>query len=363
MGDGFMLRKPHRRPSKPLFLLTCILTIVSARWYSGRVSLAAISPGFQMSGDSARLEGRVYGEHGQNLVHVRVRLETTEGDLVVEELSDEQGHYSLGGLRRGIYHLSASTEGYEAFRQSVDLTRSAFHTVVDIGMTALRRTSSGAPPSLSDASAPKKARQEYQKGMKALASNRIPEAKAHFSRAVEKYPCYARAQTAVALGFVSDRDLANAEAALKKSIACDPGYWSAYLKLGELYNVEGRFRESEPLLQDGVRRQPGSWKFHYQLGVAYYGLAAYDKAQEEYLRSESLDPPAPAEVHVKLADVYFKERSFRKAYAEMQAYLSAEPDGRFSGKVKDLIRQMDANRAARAATPASAGAAATSAQP
>lgn len=349
-----MLPKPHRSSSTPLVFLNFLLTIVSMLWFL-HAQMAAASPGLQMGGQVARLQGRVYGERGQNLSRVRVQLETPEGDMVAEEFSDDQGRYSFGGLTRGVYHLTATGDGYETFRQTVDLTRSAFHTIVDIGMSPLKgnAVSPGEPPALTDVSAPKKARQEYQRGMQALAANSIQEAKVHFSKAVEKYPCYARAQTAVALGFVSDRDLAQAETALKKSIACDPGFGSAYLKLGELYNIESRFRESEPLLQDGLRRQPGLWKFHYQLGVSYYGLGAYDKAQEEYLRSESLDPPAPAEVHVKLADVYFKERFFSKAYTEMQAYLSAEPDGQFSGKVKDLMRQMDAHRTARTPTPAS----------
>ena len=353
-------------PGKPrhasIALLSLLLPTLPAVWYLDSSKIAAFTPGFQASVGASRLEGRVFGEHGQNIVHARVRLETPEGDLVVEETSDEQGRYSIGGLRRGIYHLSASAEGYEIFRQTVDLTRSAFRMIFDVGLTPLSRGSSATePPSLTDASAPRKARQEYQKGIKALAGNRTTEARIHFSKAVEKYPCYARAQAAVALGFISDHDLANAETALKKAISCDPGYWSAYLKLGELYNIESRFRESEPLLQEGLRRDPAVWKFHYQLGVACYGLGAYGQAQEEFLRSESLDPPAPPEVHVKLADVYFKERLFGKAYEEMQAYLRAEPDGRLAGRVKDLIRQMDAYRAARAGAPASTTA--TSTQP
>jgi Tfp pilus assembly protein PilF len=356
LSEGFMPRRPHRSSATPLAFLGLLLTIVSMVWLLHAQRAAAGSPGFQMGGDVARLQGRVYGEHGQNLSRVRVQLETPEGDMVAEEFSDDQGRYSFGGLTRGVYHLTAIGDGYETYRQTVDLTRSAFHTIVDIGMSPLKGSGGppGEPPALTDMSAPKKAKAEYQKGMQALAANRIPDAKAHFSKAVEEYPCYARAQTAVALGFISDRDLPHAEEALKKSISCDPGFSSAYLKLGELYNIESRFRESEPLLQEGLRRQPGLWKFHYQLGVAYYGLGAYDKAQEAYLRSESLDPPAPAEVHVKLADVYFKERQVGKAYAEMQAYLSAEPQGQFSEKVKDIMRQLDEHRTARATTPASA---------
>jgi Carboxypeptidase regulatory-like domain/Tetratricopeptide repeat len=348
-----MLCRPRQNLDSLLASLDFLVASIALEMCLGVPVTAVAPPQPQLGGEIARLQGRVYGEGGKSLPNARVRLETSEGDSVVEELSDEQGSYNFGGLTRAVYHLSATLDGYETFRQTVDLTRSAFRTIVDIAMTPLNRgTSPSEPPALTDVSAPKKARQEYQKGMRALAAQRLQEAKSHFSKAVESYPCYARAQDAVAMGFVSDHDLASAEAALKKSIACDPGYWSAYLKLGELYNIETRYKESEPLLQEGLRRNPGLSKFHYQLGVAYFGMGVYDKAQEEYLRSESLQPPAPAEVHVKLADVYFRQRSFRKAYDEMKSYLVADPDGRFAGRVKDLISQMDAYRTAHPAAPA-----------
>jgi Tfp pilus assembly protein PilF len=352
-----MLCRPHHNRSSPLtspYFLVASIALVACLG----LPIAMASPEPQLGGETARLQGRVYGEKGQSLPHARVRLETTEGDLVFEELADEQGMYNFGGITRGVYHLTATLDGYETFRQAVDLTRSAFRTVVDIAMTPLNRgTSPADPPALTDVSAPRKARQEYQKGMRALAANHIPEAKAHFSKAVERYPCYARAQNAVALGFISDHNLPSAEAALKKSIACDPDYWSSYLKLGELYNIETRYKESEPLLQEGLRRNPGLSKFHYQLGVAYFGMSDYAKAQEEYLRSEALEPPAPADVHVKLADVYFKERLLRKAYDEMKSYLAADPNGRFAGRVRDLIRQMDDYRTPHPAAPSAASAA------
>lgn len=306
------------------------------------IMLLAVAAGaLQFSNFQARIEGAVYAQHGEAIPNARVRLESEEGDEVFETGLTDQGRYAFGGLRRAVYHLVVTADGYQTSRQTVDLTRSPSHTVVDIVMTVLGGEVTGLdPPSLTDAKAPRKARKEYQQGLDALAANQIPEAKVHFARAVQEYPCYARAQTAASLGLISDRDVKGAENALKKAIDCDPGFPSAYLKLGELYNAELRFADGQKILEGGLRLQPGSWKFHYHLGAAYFGQGEYAKAEAEYLRSESLTPPAPPDVHVKLADLYSKQKSYDRAYQEMQAYLLADPNGRFADKVKDVMHQM-----------------------
>jgi predicted Zn-dependent protease len=79
-------------------------------------------------------------------------------------------------------------------------------------------------------------------------------------------------------------------------------------------------------------------------------LKQYSQAEEEYLKVQSLNPNAPADLYVNLADVYLKENAnaYDKAYAQMQAYLQAEPEGRFVAKVKAIMRQMESSGALRA---------------
>jgi tetratricopeptide (TPR) repeat protein len=99
------------------------------------------------------------------------------------------------------------------------------------------------------------------------------------------------------------------------------------------------------VLQEGLRRSPGAWQFYYQLAIAQFGLKQYSEAEQQFLKVQSLNSNAPADLRVKLADVYLKEGAYDKAYAQMQAYLKAEPNGRFAAKVKTIMRQMESSGA------------------
>jgi tetratricopeptide (TPR) repeat protein len=203
-------------------------------------------------------------------------------------------------------------------------------------------------PALTDEQAPKTARKEYEKGSRALATCQLDEARTHLEKALSEFPCYARAQTDLAVALTERRELPGAEAALRQTVQCDPGFPDAYTQLGQLLNAEKKSAESADLLQDGLRRSTGAWQLYYQLAMAHFGLKQYSQAEEEYLKVQSLNPNPPADLHVKLADVYLKENAYDKAYAQMQAYLRAEPEGRFAAKIRAIMRQMESSGALRA---------------
>jgi tetratricopeptide (TPR) repeat protein len=276
-----------------------------------------------------------------------ITLETDSGERAAQTPANTEGRFELAGLKKLRYRLTVTAEGFETWQQDVDLGHGASQYTVRITLTPLNKVKETAAPApaLTDAQAPKTARKEYEKGSRALASSQLDEARTHLEKAVSEFPCYARAQTDLAVVLTERHELRGAEAALRKAFQCDPGFPDAYIQLGQLLNAEKKFAESADLLQDGVRRSPGAWQFYYQLAMAHYGLKEYSQAEEEYLKVQSINPSPPAELHVKLADVYLKENAYDKAYAQMQAYLQAEPEGRFASKIKAIMRQMESSGA------------------
>ena len=304
--------------------------------------LLAVTP--VLAQQEVDLRGRVRTSQGVVLSSGAVaRLETDEHELVAEQPVNTGGEFYFQHIPKRQYILTVTAEGFETYQQALDLAVTAGTYIVTVTMSPPRNTphAKPLPPALSDSQAPKEARREYEKGEKALASNNLGEARTHLAKAVELYPCYARAQTDLGVVYSAQQVYKEAEAALRKSLACDPGYVDAYVELGQLLNAEKRFDEALPLLAQGERLSPDSWQFYFESGVAQYGLKHYSAAESQYLKVQSLNTSPPPELSVKLADVYLKEDAFDKAYAKMQEYLKADPQGRFAPRIREIMKQME----------------------
>jgi tetratricopeptide (TPR) repeat protein len=312
----------------------------------GAMALCAALPGLLWCQEDVRLEGRVRTETGAILKSgVTVRLESDEGQVVREQPVNSEGAFEFDGLRKVTYRLIVTAEGFEPYQEMLEL---GYGGAVVIRNIVLRRAARIAPgkstrAARSDDLAPKSARREYEQAASELAAKNLEEARKHLKNAVQQYPCYARAQTDLAAILEASRDQAGAEAALKKARECDPDYLDSYIMLGQLLNGQKRYTESAQVLAEGVRRSPSSWQFFYQLGIAHYGLGQYARAEADYQKVLQLNASPPAELHVKLADVYLKEGAYDQAYSQMETYLRTEPHGRFADKVKGIMKQMKAS--------------------
>jgi tetratricopeptide (TPR) repeat protein len=351
---------PHRRERLHASLLTpLVLMCLWALWTVPAVgqNMRRFPGGSTGTREqTVKLEGWVRTDSGLTLPPgVIVRLETRAGVIAGEQPTNRDGHFEFPGLPKITLTLKVNVDGFQPYQQTIDISQSAGNlmlTTINLSPLGKMKETLTSLPSFTDDQAPKQARKEYARAVHALQEQNPKEALAHFKKAVDEYPCYARAQTDLATVLSDQRQVSLAEAALKKALECDPGFLDAYSELGQLFYVENRFAESEAVLQEGLRRSPGAWQFYYQLGSAHYGLGQYQKAEEEYLKAESFNSAVPPDIHVKLANAYLKTSTFDKAYAEMQAYLHAEPNGRFAPKVKYYIQKMESDGIVGAAQPA-----------
>jgi tetratricopeptide (TPR) repeat protein len=292
----------------------------------------------------AQIRGTVRLEEGKKHVgQAVVRLEDPQGRVVAEDVVSANGRFCFSGLPELEYTLIAVADGHETYVQRVDKRTEGGTTTVNIILRATKSEeltpTSGA--ARTDATAPKKARKELERGVRASQERKLPEARAHFEKAVQIYPCYARAQVHLALTLIRERDSPQAEAPLKKGIECDPDFAEPYLHLGRLFNAQHRHLEGREVLAEGVRRAPSSWQLYYHLGQADEGLKNYALAELELVRALSFGRDVSAAVHEKLADVYLRENAYDKAYAEMRAYLQADPDGPYAARIRAVMQQLE----------------------
>jgi Tfp pilus assembly protein PilF len=294
---------------------------------------------------AATLEGSVATDAGFVVSSgVIVGLESLDGERMDEQSATSTGSFRFTGLPRGAYRLTVSARGFQTFQGVVAVNYRTGTAHVDVRLEAKegKNLVSEKLPALSDRGASRKVRKEYEKGVRSLQNGEWREAQRHLAKAVEMYPCYARAQAQLGSALAAQDQQLPAEVALRKAISCDHDFVLSYAVLGRLYNAEKRFADSETVLKEGVRRAPSAWQFYYHLAEAHFGLGQYTKAEEEFLKVRSLDPAPPASLHVKLATVYHKEAANDKAYAELQAYLRAAPDGPLATKVREEMKRMEA---------------------
>ena len=308
--------------------------------------------------NTVTLGGWVQGDYGGSVTNgVVVHLETSEGMNCGDQPVNTAGYFEYVGLARTYYHITVTAPGFQTYQQDLSLGTVGDKLVINVHLSPAPTSKSLPPPassSFTDNNASKKARKEYQKGASALHGGNLSAAESHLRKAVEEYPCYVRAQTDLAMALNQKQQLSGSEAALRKAMECDPDYLDTYNELGQLYYNEKKYVESQTVLQEGLRRSPQSWQFYFQLGADDYHLGKYAAAEQEFLKVESLNASLPAEVHVRLADVYLKQSANAKAYAEMQAYLRAEPNGPYAARVRGLMHQMESDRVVPSAQPATA---------
>ncbi len=296
---------------------------------------------------SLLVEGTALSNQGLPVAtKVNLRLETLQGMLVESGSADSRGQFKFLSVPEGYYRLTATAEGYQTTQQPLELRRGGGRFMVNVMLTPIGQSTARPPDrgetvSVTDLSAPKKARKAFEKGERESAEGKSAEARASFERAVAVHPCYARAHTRLGMTLGLEGDFAGAESALKKAIECDAGFLEAYAQLGILLNLQKRFEESKSSMEGAVGRFPTSWQLHYQLAAAEYGLGRYREAEEEYLKAQSSGRDVNPEVHVRLADVYTRLGEHDKAYVQLQEYLRASPSGRFANKVTEIIQRME----------------------
>ena len=284
---------------------------------------------------------------------VTIVIEARDGKRSGEIHPDAQGRFEIRDLIRQTYVMTIRAEGFHSQERFLDLKDGGDGplTLQIMLARAPSMKASSALPALTDLSAPKSARKLFQQGVHSLQANDVDEARAKFQKAIAEYPCYARARTGLASIQIAARDLEGVAANLREAVRCDPGFPDACALLGKVLNNQKKFAESEEILNRGLRLSPDAWPLHDQLATAHYNLGQYAKAEEEWLRVLALDPAPPAELHAKLAAVYIRGGARDKAYAEMQAYLRADPNGRFASAFKAIMPRLETSGAQAATSP------------
>ncbi len=119
----------------------------------------------------------------------------------------------------------------------------------------------------------------------------MPMGKAAAIRALQIDEDLAEAHAALGVAaYVFDWDAVAAEKALKKAIALNPNYATAYGYYGEFLGRCGRFEESLAATKRAHELDPLSAVINVQVGNSFLRARHYDQAVEQYLKTLEMEP-------------------------------------------------------------------------
>jgi tetratricopeptide (TPR) repeat protein len=297
------------------------------------------------------IEGRVVsGTDGASLANVRVSLMDARGSLRATMYTREGGSFQFTPLAPGRYTLVFFHEEYGELTQTVEMVFASQRGMIVrmVPPTPVAVAAAHTVPVWA-MRVPKKAEQEYERGLEAFAANDLRAAAEAFERAIAEYPDYAIALAA--LGSAQERlgRRREAIATLERAVAIDDLLYAPVLELGVLLAGERRVEEAERRLARAVELRPADWRPRLHLGELYV-------ARQEWAQAEQVLAPARAaqgvvsRVHVLLINCLLGQDKYVEALAAMDAFLTAFPEDRLARQVRakrDLLRAELARAAPR----------------
>lgn len=322
------------------FFVTLSIFLPSAAWPQ-RGASSGRSPG------TAEINVQVRNPNGSPAPRgIHVRLESEEGGAADDCVTETGGKCRFLPNSSGMYMVRLNQIGYKEVSVHVNLVDSlrAFVTL------DLKPEHSEPPPetpdvvsgdsvSATELSIPKNARQEFEKGQRAMKANNLDAGISHLRKAIKLYDAYPMAHTLLGTAYLEQKKWKDAEAALQKSLSYDSNSADAYLSLGAVFNQTKNYPQAETALLHGLELKPEAATGHYELAKTYWALGRWREAAPHARKAVS-GMPDVASPHVLLGNIFLRENDPQRALSEYQEYLKLDPDGPMAPGVQQMIQKL-----------------------
>ncbi len=191
--------------------------------------------------------------------------------------------------------------------------------------------------------APEKAREELFKAVTSYSRHDEQASQHHLETSLRIAPDFAEALSFRGFVEINANRFDAAMDDLQHSLHADPDLAITYLYMGSLLNHLGRYDEALASLDRNAQFDPRSWGCAYERARSWLGKHDYERALAEVNRAVTLGAEAKMgnALRIMRGNALYGLKQYDKATAELQAYLSDEPDGKLASVARDLITRID----------------------
>jgi tetratricopeptide (TPR) repeat protein len=226
---------------------------------------------------------------------------------------------------------------------SQELEVRAKHTSVSDGGSWV---SGAAFISLSDLAMPAKAAREFEKANRFIAKQQWKNAIERLQKGIAIYPRYAAGYNNLGAVYSHMGDASDAREALRKALKLDDHLAPAYVNLARLSFLDKDFSNAEMLLTRALTVEPAA-------NADELILAAYAQLEDHHLdqaiqtshQGHAARFDHHAFLHLVAANAYEQESRSADCIAELQLYLTEQPNGPQAEKVRTALATLEARTA------------------
>jgi Flp pilus assembly protein TadD len=302
--------------------------------------------GSDSSGEGSNLRG--------DRPEIAITVRDSSGETIVapasvrvykDGMQSDQGATSRGRaffiLRStGDYTVLVEASGYKSAQKDVSASMGMKYEV-DVYLRADSENNTGVPgrPLLAP-----KAKEAFEKGLKALSEDKLNEAEKHIGEAMRLAPGNPDVLYAQGVLYLRRRNWMLAESTLEKATEIDPNLARAFAALGMALSNEGKYDAAIQPLEKSLQLDPaGTWETHWALSKAYYHHGQFDEALKTSQLALTESKGKAPEIELLVAQSLTAVGRYEDSAQELRDFLKNHGDRPEAATAKRFLERLTAD--------------------
>ncbi len=331
---------------------TALITLVVAL-------LAYAAPSARAQGHTIR--GKVRNSSGVNLPQITISLESGNGGLINQTVTNNEGDFSFGGLSDTSYIITISAPDYNPISERVEFVRNIASQdpgeTRTVEISLVKKTSRSPRAGLVFVqNVPKPARDAFELATKLLGSGRSQEAQAMLESAIKIFPDYCEAHFILAGELAKQGKLDDAIKHLNEAQRVNPKDDRIWYAFGKTLMQQHKYSVAARVFAEAANLNPLEPQYPLMQGTALIDQASaieastreatdartyfFAEAEKALLRAYERSDKKLTTVHLQLARLYEKKGDRVHAADELEEYLRKTSDARNADAIRDAIKKL-----------------------
>jgi len=214
------------------------------------------------------------------------------GGIPAGEMAASKGRAFFILQSLGDYTVVVEASGFKTAQKGVSV-RVAVRAEVDMYVSRQSGSEDNAGVPGKAVLAPK-AKEAFDKGLRALSEQKLDEADKYLGEAMKLAPGHPDVLYAQGVLYLKRHNWVQAQSVLEKATQLDPNHARAFAALGMAFSDQGKYDAAIAPLEKSLQLEPAGWETHWTLARAYYQSGKYEAAlkmaQEAHAESNGKAP-------------------------------------------------------------------------